>query len=704
MSNTNVSFTLTASDKTQAAFASVGNGLGLLKSKSESLFSAFSGGIAGGLATGLLGAGFTAAITGAIDSLDKLNDASERLGISVEDLSALNFAGKMNGVEFDDMTAALAKLSSKMQDAAAGGKESGALFADMGIKVTDASGKLKSADAVFAEMADQFSKFEDGAGKTALAVDAFGKSGAKLVPVLNGGAAGLKAMREEAASLGGIIDGKLAKQAADFNDNMDKLSVLSGSVAKSITGELLPSLNKLAAEFLAAKSAGMGFFDTLYARSSSHGESPGEKIRNATAELEKLSKARSDAYASNKQDGGSIDTSGMDSKIASLTTQIAYYKKLQLAEALDGADGNYGNEGRGRSSGGGKQAITRTPTGEAKGKGKAAAKEIAEATAEATAYGKAMESLAKLTGDADSAQLDLTKSQKTLYDLMTSAEWANMPDSWKQTAVAQFETARAAEEAADSTKRLNDMLADTESAGIEKARSDMLLLVEALEKGIITEQQYVQAASARLKLNDNDKAKDSIKDLEEFTNSAARNMQSSLADFIFDPFANGIDGMAARFGQMLQRMAAEAAAAAIMKNLFGNMGQGSSSGGGSGAGSWGAIGSLIGMVGGFFGGGAASSNIDWTNYTAPSWDGGGYTGDGSRSGGVDGKGGFPAILHPNETVIDHAKGQRMSSGGSNRPIVIHVNSSTGDKAEIRRSAATGARAALGAIGGAQRYA
>lgn len=38
---------------------------------------------------------------------------------------------------------------------------------------------------------------------------------------------------------------------------------------------------------------------------------------------------------------------------------------------------------------------------------------------------------------------------------------------------------------------------------------------------------------------------------------------------------------------------------------------------------------------------------------AASFDGGGYTGYGSRTGGIDGKGGFPAILHPNETVIDH---------------------------------------------------
>ena len=40
-----------------------------------------------------------------------------------------------------------------------------------------------------------------------------------------------------------------------------------------------------------------------------------------------------------------------------------------------------------------------------------------------------------------------------------------------------------------------------------------------------------------------------------------------------------------------------------------------------------------------------------------SFNGGGYTGSGARTGGVDGKGGFPAILHPNETVIDHTKGQ-----------------------------------------------
>ena len=40
-----------------------------------------------------------------------------------------------------------------------------------------------------------------------------------------------------------------------------------------------------------------------------------------------------------------------------------------------------------------------------------------------------------------------------------------------------------------------------------------------------------------------------------------------------------------------------------------------------------------------------------------SFEGGGFTGNGARSGGLDGKGGFPAMLHPNETVVDHTKGQ-----------------------------------------------
>jgi hypothetical protein len=46
--------------------------------------------------------------------------------------------------------------------------------------------------------------------------------------------------------------------------------------------------------------------------------------------------------------------------------------------------------------------------------------------------------------------------------------------------------------------------------------------------------------------------------------------------------------------------------------------------------------------------------------SVPSFEGGGYTGSAPRSGGLDGQGGFMAMLHPRETVIDHS---RASNGG-----------------------------------------
>jgi len=75
---------------------------------------------------------------------------------------------------------------------------------------------------------------------------------------------------------------------------------------------------------------------------------------------------------------------------------------------------------------------------------------------------------------------------------------------------------------------------------------------------------------------------------------------------------------------------------------------------------------LTGGSGGFVvgtGGGAGG--------VVPGLEGGGFTGNGARSGGVDGKGGFPAILHPQETVIDHAQGGSMG----NVSVVVNVDAS-----------------------------
>jgi len=77
------------------------------------------------------------------------------------------------------------------------------------------------------------------------------------------------------------------------------------------------------------------------------------------------------------------------------------------------------------------------------------------------------------------------------------------------------------------------------------------------------------------------------------------------------------------------------------------------------------------LLGGLFGGG--SSPMSFTGWAGagsvpvPSFAGGGFTGTGARSGGMDGRGGFPAILHPNETVIDHTKG-----GGAAQHVTVKI--------------------------------
>ena len=65
---------------------------------------------------------------------------------------------------------------------------------------------------------------------------------------------------------------------------------------------------------------------------------------------------------------------------------------------------------------------------------------------------------------------------------------------------------------------------------------------------------------------------------------------------------------------------------------------------------------------------------DIMSVASPSFDGGGYTGNGSRTGGIDGKGGFWAMMHPQETVIDHTKssGKGVSFGGSGN-VTVNVS-------------------------------
>lgn len=188
----------------------------------------------------------------ALETMDLLDDMSEKTGVSVEALSKLRFAGESVGTTTEQLGAGLKHLSKLMGEAAGGSEEAANVFKTMGVQFKDANGNLRSADKVLEDMAERFSGWADGPGKAALAMKALGKSGMDMIPVLNLGKDGLGAAADEAKRLGAVLGSDAAKAAADFNDSMKKLSLTSEAATQKIAGEFLPGLNKMAKDFLAA--------------------------------------------------------------------------------------------------------------------------------------------------------------------------------------------------------------------------------------------------------------------------------------------------------------------------------------------------------------------------------------------------------------------------------------------------------------------
>lgn len=87
---------------------------------------------------------------------------------------------------------------------------------------------------------------------------------------------------------------------------------------------------------------------------------------------------------------------------------------------------------------------------------------------------------------------------------------------------------------------------------------------------------------------------------------------------------------------------------------------------------------------------AATANIvsSIMSVASPSFDGGGYTGNGSRTGGLDGKGGFWAMMHPQETVIDHTKSNGSISSGSSSGGNVTVNVSLQETSDTSKQGTT----------------
>lgn len=152
------------------------------------------------------------------------------------------------------------------------------------------------------------------------------------------------------------------------------------------------------------------------------------------------------------------------------------------------------------------------------------------------------------------------------------------------------------------------------------------------------------------------KATDSMS---EYAKQAARNMQTNFADFLFDPFKDGVSGMVQGFVDALRRMAAESAAAKIFDSI-GAWGQAN-----AGASGW------MGMVAGFAGmlGGQRAAG-------GPLQAGQGY---------IVGDGGRPELFVPGQSGTLYTMGKGTGSQPPAPSLQVIVKNESGQQLQSQQS-------------------
>src|SRR3990172_2818779 len=176
---------------------------------------------------------------------DEILKMSQKVGVSVEKLSALQYAARASNVSNEELSVSLGHLAKNMVEADKGTGDAVDTFKALGLSVKDSSGKMKSTDTLLIELADKFSKMEDGAGKTAIAMTLFGRSGKELIPFLNAGWEGIKELTDEAEKMGIVFSKDSASAAEKFNDNITKIKEQLNALIYAVGNKLIPAFNQL---------------------------------------------------------------------------------------------------------------------------------------------------------------------------------------------------------------------------------------------------------------------------------------------------------------------------------------------------------------------------------------------------------------------------------------------------------------------------
>ena len=172
-------------------------------------------------------------------------------GATAKETSELLAVSNYMGIAMEDSAGAFAKFSKnvgaakeKMEVARAEGKLSTDIFSKLGYTLEDIQGK--NTVEVFKMIQERLRGMKDGAEKTRVEMELFGRTGYQMHAMLNMSAEQMDKVAERAKAMGLIIDDETAAKSAKLNRELKDLENTGKRLAVSIGHELVPVFNDYA--------------------------------------------------------------------------------------------------------------------------------------------------------------------------------------------------------------------------------------------------------------------------------------------------------------------------------------------------------------------------------------------------------------------------------------------------------------------------
>jgi hypothetical protein len=203
-------------------------------------------------------AGFVRGVSNAVRSLismgqaqagviDQTSKLSRRLGLTYGELSGLSLAADLAGVSMNQVGTAMTKADVLMTKAAGGSRSAAAAFERLGLNIGQLQG-MSGADR-FEAIASAISALPTAAERSAAAVALFGRAGAQLLPLFEGGADGIRQAREEAEKFGLALTNRQGQAVEAMNDAFTRVQRAISGVVGQVVAYLAPAIEGVAKTF-----------------------------------------------------------------------------------------------------------------------------------------------------------------------------------------------------------------------------------------------------------------------------------------------------------------------------------------------------------------------------------------------------------------------------------------------------------------------